>query len=211
MEDQYQNQTPAQTQARAAMPSPDDPSATTRKMLTILLVLVFALGIGALLARTVFNNDRDVITDGTQQANRILDAGEGDLVGIYLRNGTVYFGNVVYEDDKSILLRDVYRPLGYYDSTGGSNPRFHVIKLNANTPQSDTEQLVSKEEVLFSSRMSHPAVIQAIKNYTPPTPTPQPETTPTPESEVQGDRAEDLPETLPTPTPASAKPAAFNP
>jgi hypothetical protein len=155
-----------------------DPNALRRRLLVMVLILLFAIGGGVIVGRALKNKSSPRTRPPSSSGESSLPEAKGKLVGLYLRNGTAYFGTLVFEDDKTFVLRDVYLPLGFFPRREGGEPVLQVAKFNETSPDAPAERVVPKKEVLFSSEKVNPEIVRAIERYVPPTPTPAPVSSP---------------------------------
>jgi hypothetical protein len=140
-----------------------------RYILILALVLVCLIPLGALMSRAFLRRQGDLIKEAPRQTEK-----QGRLIGAYLQNGAVYLGNLVFEDEKTILLRDVYVPLGFFPSGEEDSLVFRVAKYNESNPHVANEKALQKEEIMFKSEILNQKVLDAINRYLPPSPTPIP-------------------------------------
>lgn len=179
----------------------DDPNAPLRAGLILLLVFLVVVAAGAFLGSTLLNKSKK--SDSTKQTYQSVLT-QGKLVGVFLRNGTTYFGTLVFEDEKTLMLRDIYTPLGFFPSQDGGQPVFQVAKFNERNLDAPKEQLIQKEEILFSSDEVNPEVLAAIDNYVPPTPAPPPSPGPPETPKAESEKTEtNLEPGPPSPSPGA--------
>jgi hypothetical protein len=139
-----------------------------RYVLMLALALVLIVPLGVLISRVLLREEALI-----KEAPRQIEKQER-LIGAYLQNGAVYLGNLVFEDEKTILLRDVYIPLGFFPSEEEGSLAFRVAKYNESNPYAPNEKALQKEEVMFRSEVLNEKVLDAINRYLAPGPTPTP-------------------------------------
>lgn len=142
----------------------------------------------------------------------------GQLVGVATSEGTIYFGELVLADSKSVVLRNTYTSAGYLSlpvesgATGPAPaPTYQVAPAAGSagaggvTPAGlgveESTLVVPRSHVLFMSTDVAGFAAKAIQNWKPtpsPTPVPTPKLTPTP----VGEKAEEKPKATVEPTPA---------
>lgn len=109
---------------------------------------------------------------------------EGELVGVATVDGAIYFGELVFSDEKSIVIRDVYIAAGLSAPMIGTGMPAEKLSFRVNkyggmiAPEleggEDTLTL-SRSQVLFISREMNPVVVETIGKWVAPTPVPTPE------------------------------------
>lgn len=192
---------PGFTPGEGVAPSfPDLGKFRNRRIVLIGLTLVLFLIAGVYLSA-------QLKTSKPPQPKRGLlfdKAEQGELVGVFHQNGTAYFGKLVFEDEKTILLREVYTPAGFFPDEAG-NLVFRVFKRNEGTPFAGQDYQIPKEEILFISKILSPKVEEAIVNYQPPIPAPTPTLAPTPTPLFSPEAFEESP-SIPSPEPLAPSP-----
>lgn len=141
---------------------------------------------------------------------RIGGAGPRGLVGVATADGTIYFGQLVLADNKSVILRNVYTSAGYYtppveEGRPAEKPRLQVNKYGAGVGpevgEGEDTLTLSRSRVLFISKDVGREMIEAIRTWAPPTPPPTPSPLPTPEVGEEGETPVPSPIVIPTPIP----------
>jgi len=91
---------------------------------------------------------------------------------VFLTNGQVYFGKMVKNDAREIILNDVYYLQVNSDSASGgqtnalSQSTFNLVKLGNELHGPTDELFVNKEQVIFYEYLRDDSrVVQSIKNY----------------------------------------------
>jgi hypothetical protein len=168
--------------------------AVGKRRILVLITLVLFLSVGFFLLNQLRTRGT---APGSQSGLLFEESGEGSLVGVFHQNGTAYFGKLAFEDEKTILLRDVYQPSGFSPDEKG-NLIFRVFRRNEGTPAVDQDYQISKDEILFVSKRVSSKVEEAIKNYRPPAPRPSPTLTPVPQP-TEAPTLSPLSEVSPTP------------
>lgn len=158
------------------------------------LLLIITIGLGVAFGRVLMRGEPE-----TTRSLTLSGQVEGKLVGIHLKNGTTYFGTAVFEDEKTILLREIYVSLGFFPTGEGRPPELQVGKLNEGRSDIPDERAINKDEILFTSNKISSDLIEAINRYQPPspTPTPLPLASPSPGTDL---------ETSPSPMPLTVTP-----
>lgn len=175
-------------------PQPSFKKAVDKRIILILITVVLFL-IASFYLVSQFRSS--FIPEKAEEGLLFGEADQKKLVGVFHQNGVAYFGELVFEDEKTILLRDVYQPAGFSPDKQG-NLVFRVFRKNEGTPVVDRDYQIPKEEILFVSEKVSSKVGEAIRNYKPSTPAPRPISTPSPAPQP----AEE-PVLLPSPTTSS--------
>lgn len=86
---------------------------------------------------------------------------------IFLTNGQVYFGKIEREDDRYLVLREIYY-LKTQDQLSPNNPdkRVSIIKLGEEAHRPEDKMYISRSQILFYEQMKKDSKInEAIDRY----------------------------------------------
>jgi hypothetical protein len=162
--------------------------------------------------------------------------GKGRLVGVVTVDGTVYYGNLVLADSKSVVLRKVYTSAGYqtppYNPESGQptpTPSYRVAPVAggaggaypggpAGQNAEEATTVIPRSRILFMSSDIADFAAKAVRNWAPtPTPTPPPTPKPTltpkesPAASPKAPKITPTPTPVPTPTPSPSPTATAKP
>jgi hypothetical protein len=103
-----------------------------------------------------------------------LGGGSGDWQAVFLSNGQVYFGKIVKESSKDVVVRDIYylqvtQPLqrsGDQANQANQQNELSLVKLGNELHGPTDEMRINRDHVLFIENLKTDSrVVEAITNY----------------------------------------------